>query len=83
MKLASIALAAGLAVSSPALAADMLDQAPPPAPFQKVSSLVKLPDFIPGIGDLYVDPSDFPGRTLPRLRSRWQARVDDLHDPDR
>jgi Hypothetical protein TTHB210 len=60
MQFASIALAAGLAVSSPALAAEAVNQAPPPAPFQKVSSLVKLPDFIPGIGNLYVDPSTLP-----------------------
>jgi len=60
MKLASIAITAGLAISSPALAAPTVDQAPPPAPFQKVSSLVKLPDFIPGIGGLYVDPSTLP-----------------------
>src|SRR5438094_4645435 len=31
--------------------------ASPPANFKKVSSLVKLPDFLPGLGALYVDPS--------------------------
>lgn len=60
MKLAVLALAATLGVASSAIAADMVDQAPPPAPFQKVSKLVKLPDFIPGIGDLYVDPDTLP-----------------------
>ncbi|WP_245153775.1 DUF5602 domain-containing protein [Allopusillimonas ginsengisoli] len=34
--------------------------APPPAPYQAVSSLVKLPDFIPGMGQLYVDPTTLP-----------------------
>jgi hypothetical protein len=34
--------------------------APPPAPFQKVSGLVKLPEFLPGIGVLYVDPKTLP-----------------------
>ena len=34
--------------------------APPPAPFRKVSELVKLPDFMPGMGTLYVDPKTLP-----------------------
>ena len=34
--------------------------APPPAPFRKVSELVKLPDFLPGTGTLYVDPKTLP-----------------------
>lgn len=33
---------------------------PPGGKFQKVSSLVELPDFIPGLGALYVDPSTLP-----------------------
>ena len=36
------------------------DHAPPPAPFRKVSELVKLPDFPPGMGTLYVDPKTLP-----------------------
>ena len=32
----------------------------PPADFKKVSQLVKLPDFIPGMGTLYVEPSTLP-----------------------
>lgn len=36
------------------------DTAPPPAPYAKVSSLVKLPDFIPGLGTLYVAPDTLP-----------------------
>jgi hypothetical protein len=32
----------------------------PPANFKKVSSLVKLPDFVPGLGVLYVDPATLP-----------------------
>lgn len=35
-------------------------QAPPPEPYKKVSTLVKLPDFIPGLGTLYVDPHTLP-----------------------
>jgi hypothetical protein len=41
-------------------AAGAMDQAPPPAPYQKVSALVKLPEFLPGIGTLYVDPKTLP-----------------------
>jgi hypothetical protein len=36
------------------------DQAPPSAPFRKVSELVKLPDFLPGMGTLYVNPKTLP-----------------------
>ena len=39
----------------PSFAAEV-EKAPPPAPYKKVSELVKLPDFLPGIGTLYVDP---------------------------
>jgi ABC-type glycerol-3-phosphate transport system substrate-binding protein len=34
--------------------------APPGGDFQKVSALVALPDFIPGMGTLYVDPKTLP-----------------------
>ena len=50
----------GIALAGPAFAAGTVDKAPPPAPFAKVSTLVKLPDFLPGIGDLYVDPATLP-----------------------
>jgi len=43
-----------------ALAAGGVEKAPPPAPYQPVSKLVKLPDFIPGLGTLYVDPKTLP-----------------------
>ena len=32
----------------------------PPAGYQKVSALVKLPDFLPRLGTLYVQPSTLP-----------------------
>jgi hypothetical protein len=47
-------------ISSSAFAAESVDKAPPPAPFEKVSKLVKLPDFAPGLGELYVDPKTLP-----------------------
>jgi hypothetical protein len=44
----------------PAVAAGSVSKEPPPAPYQKVSKLVKLPDFLPGMGTLYVDPKTLP-----------------------
>ena len=56
--LAPIALT--LALSLPALAADQVAKAPPAGAYKKVSDLVKLPDFLPGLGQLYVDPKTLP-----------------------
>ena len=56
-------LAAGLllgALPFVATAQTAPDTAPPAAPFQKVSELVTLPDFLPGLGTLYVDPARLP-----------------------
>ena len=50
-----LALAA-LAVAIPAAG----QTATPTAPFQKVSDLVDLPEFLPGIGILFVDPATLP-----------------------
>ena len=57
-----IALAACgvLVLSAAPAAAQSVEKAPPPAPYKKVSELVKLPDFIPGMGTLYVDPKKLP-----------------------
>ncbi len=50
---------AALAASAQgALAESIMTKAP--AKFKKVSSLVKLPDFIPGLGTLYVNPDTLP-----------------------
>lgn len=61
---ATTAAAAALSlclVSAGALAAGSdVNQAPPAEPYQAVSSLVTLPDFIPGLGQLFVDPSTLP-----------------------
>ena len=54
---AGIALAAVLAAGSALQAQQM---APPGGEYKKVSSLVALPDFIPGLGTLYVDPKTLP-----------------------
>ena len=58
----SLAAAAVLALVLPlaAPAQDAATTAPPAAPYQKVSELVELPDFLPGLGTLYVDPATLP-----------------------
>ena len=56
-----IALALSLPLAIAACTAPAADiTMSPPASFNKVSSLVKLPDFLPGLGTLYVDPSTLP-----------------------
>ena len=35
-------------------------QEPPSGKYKKVSALVALPDFVPGLGTLYVDPATLP-----------------------
>jgi hypothetical protein len=55
---ALVLLLSGMMAAPVVSAADVA--ASPPANFKKVSSLVKLPDFLPGLGTLYVDPSTLP-----------------------
>jgi hypothetical protein len=60
--IARLALVAALALATPALAADKnnVRNAPPGGSYKKVSELVKLPDFLPGLGQLWVDPNTLP-----------------------
>ena len=44
--------------------AQNVERAPPGGAYKKVSELVKLPDFLAGIGTLYVNPSTLPGGPL-------------------
>lgn len=46
----------------PAFAHDeqVLESAPPPAPYVQVSDVLPLPAFLPGLGTLFVDPSTLP-----------------------
>lgn len=37
-----------------------LTKSPPPAPYVNASTLVQLPDFIPGAGALFIDPANAP-----------------------
>jgi len=43
-----------------AACAAQADKAPPGGDYQKVSELVALPEFIPGLGTLYVQPATLP-----------------------
>ena len=57
---ASIAALSALAIT-PALAQNAAEVSyPPEAPYQKVSDLVALPDFLPGMGELFVSPDTLP-----------------------
>lgn len=50
-------------VAAPALAHgvdEAVAKAPPAEPYKAVSELVPLPDFIPGLGQLFVDPTTLP-----------------------
>lgn len=59
LSLGAVVLALSLAaVTGVAAAADIHSQ--PPANFKKVSTLVKLPEYLPGLGVLYVDPATLP-----------------------
>jgi len=57
--LTGLALALPGAMLVPAACAADITKSPP-ANFKKISTLVKLPDFIPGMGTLYIDPSTLP-----------------------
>ncbi|HYL32999.1 MAG TPA: DUF5602 domain-containing protein [Stellaceae bacterium] len=54
-----VALALLAFVATPAFAQNVAKE-PPGGTYKKVSTLVKLPDFLPGIGVLYVDPKTLP-----------------------
>lgn len=64
-RILSIALVLGVLVTagSATVLAQQASPQPspqPPANYKKVSTLVSLPDFVPGLGVLYVDPSTLP-----------------------
>jgi hypothetical protein len=50
----------GALALTPALAMAEVAAEPPGEPYQRVSDLVELPEFIPGLGVLYVDPNTLP-----------------------
>jgi hypothetical protein len=49
----------GLFAASPS-SVEAQAKAPPGGAYKKVSTLVALPDFVPGLGTLYVDPATLP-----------------------
>ena len=49
-----------LILASLPAAAQTVAKAPPGGNYKKVSELVKLPDFLPGLGTLYVNPKTLP-----------------------
>lgn len=60
MKTSIAALALALTLSTPGFAADQVEKAPPSGAYKRVSELVKIPDFLPGLGQLYVNPATLP-----------------------
>jgi hypothetical protein len=60
MKALNLAAALLIAGAVPACAQDSVNNAPPPETYQKVAALVPLPEFLPGLGELYVDPKTLP-----------------------
>jgi hypothetical protein len=55
------AFTAALLLAGPVLAASpRVEHEPPSPPYKKVSTLVALPSFLPGLGTLYVDPKTLP-----------------------
>jgi hypothetical protein len=58
-RVVSVALAL-VVVTAVGCTSAMAQRSSPPASYKKVSTLVSLPDFIPGIGTLWVDPATLP-----------------------
>ena len=93
MKKFAIALALLAAGSLPALAHDIPDdiaKAPPADDYKAVSSLVKLPDFLPGLGQLFVDPATLPAgpflaydRDGKLVSTIYMLPIKQLSDPDK
>lgn len=60
--LPSVFVSASLLLAAPAFAhdEDALNTAPPGEPHVQVSDVLPLPEFIPGLGTLFVDPETLP-----------------------
>jgi len=58
-RFASVGLALAV-LATVGCASTMAQQTTPPSHYKKVSTLVSLPDFLPGLGTLYVDPATLP-----------------------
>ncbi len=80
----------GWALVMPAQAADQVEKAPPSGAYKKVSELVKLPDFLPGLGQLFVDPKTLPAgpflaydREGKLVSTVYMLPVEDLSNKDK
>lgn len=63
MKSTCLAIAAALGLSAGGVLAEgfeALQKSPPPAPYVQVSNALPLPEFIPGLGTLFVNPETLP-----------------------
>lgn len=58
--LGGLAVLALLLVTGSWAAAQDLTQSPPPEPYVGVATILPLPDFIPGVGALFIDPANAP-----------------------
>jgi hypothetical protein len=93
MKNLSATLAILLAGTCAAVAHDVpadVAMSPPSGDYQAVSGLVPLPDFIPGLGQLFVDPATLPAgpflaydRDKQLVSTIYMLPVEDLSDPDK
>lgn len=93
MKKLSATLALILAGSSAALAHDVpadVAMSPPNGAYQAVSGLVPLPDFIPGLGQLFVDPATLPAGPFLAydhdkhlVSTIYMLPIEDLSNPDK
>ena len=57
---AAAAVALMVMTAPPSWALDKIETSPPGGAYKAVSTLVKLPDFVPGMGQLFVDPAALP-----------------------
>lgn len=57
-----LAVAAAVSLTAPAFghAEETLQAAPPGEPYVQVSDVLPLPEFLPGLGTLFVDPATLP-----------------------
>lgn len=90
MRTLFLATALILAGTLPALSQDDVSKAPPPEPYKAVSTLVKLPEFLPGLGQLYVDPATLPAGPFLAydhdgnlVSTIYMLPIEDLSDPDK
>lgn len=93
MKMLPTAVAILLAASLPVFAHDVpaeIAESPPAGEFKPVSGLVPLPDFLPGLGQLFVDPATLPAGPFlaydhdgKLVSTIYMLPIDDLTNPDK